>query len=271
MSGKMSVELGSVQLTLLLPLWGRAIETRKQKPLLRDETAEEIISKIDYDFSRMALNVQDVTQFEWICRSIHIDRTIKEFLRVHPEASIVNAGCGLDTTFDRVDNGKLMWYELDLPDVIELRRRFIPETPRRKFISSSFLDESWFPEIRAGNGVLFMAAGVLYYFNEQEVKQIFRSLASFFPDSDFIFDAASPVGLKAANEQLIKKVGLDEKSFMKWALPDASEIRQWDIKLKSAEQYLMYKGMKKGLSVKNKIISSLADHYKMMYMVHLKF
>lgn len=271
MPEKTAVELGSVQLTLLLPLWGRAVETRKEKPLLKDETALEIISRMDYDFSDMARKIHDVTQFEWIARSIHIDRTIREFLARHPKASIVNAGCGLDTTFDRVDNGSLMWYDLDLPDVIELRRKFIGETPRRKFIACSFLDESWFRQLKAGDGVLFMAAGVMYYFNESQVKDIFSKLSCAFPGAEFIFDAASPIGVKTANEKLLQRVGINESAFMKWGLQDSSAIKDWNIKLEFVKEYPMFRHMKKGLPLKTKIVASMSDHYKMMYMVHLKF
>lgn len=271
METKTSIELGHVQMTLLLPLWGRAVETKKSRPLLKDETAVEIISKVEYDFSLMAANVHDVTQFEWIARSIHIDKIIKEFLERHPKATIVNVGCGLDTTFDRVDNGSLSWYELDLPDVIELRRKFILETSRRKFIACSFLDESWFKEVHVEDNILFMAAGVLYYLEEGQIKNIFSKIAAQYPSSEFIFDAASPVGVKAANEKFINKVGLDEKSFLHWGIQDANDMQHWGIQFKSIKQFPMYKHLKKGLSLKNKIISTLADHYKMMYMVHLKF
>ncbi|MGE5621067.1 MAG: class I SAM-dependent methyltransferase [archaeon] len=271
MSEKTAVDLGSVQLTLLLPLWGRAIETKKAKPLLKDETAAEIINKIDYDFSTVAASVKDVTQFEWICRSIHIDKAIREFLEKHPRATIVNVGCGLDTTFDRVDNGSLQWYELDLPDVIELRSKFIPETSRRKFIARSFLDDSWLNEIRVEDNILLIAAGVLYYLEEESLKEIFAKIACRFPSGEFIFDAASPVGVKAANEKLLQKVGLDERSFLKWPLQNAADIQKWNIRLEFVKEFPVYKGMKKGLPLRNKIICSVADHYKMMYMVHLKF
>jgi O-methyltransferase involved in polyketide biosynthesis len=139
MAEKTNIDLGNVQITLLLPLWGRAIETQNPDPLLTDKMASDIINKINYDFTRISNNIHPVTQHEWIARSIHIDRTIKEFLIKYPEAVIVNIGCGLDTTFDRIDNGKLKWFDLDLPDVIKLRRKFIPEGDRRKFISCSFL------------------------------------------------------------------------------------------------------------------------------------
>lgn len=271
MHEKTPVELGSVQLTLLLPLWGRAVETKKPEPLLVDRAAADIIEKIDYDFSIMAKSVQDVTQFEWIARSIHIDKAIKEFLLKHPKASIVNIGCGLDTTFDRVDNGSLMWYDLDFPDVISLRSNFFQETDRRKFISCSFTDESWIRQISAEDNVMFMAAGVLYYLREEDLKVIFNVLAGAFPGSEFIFDAASPVGVKAANEKLLQKVGLNESSFLRWGLQNSSDMLKWGINFSSVKEYPMYKNFKKGLSLRNKIISSIADHYKMMYMVHLKF
>ncbi|MGE5681226.1 MAG: class I SAM-dependent methyltransferase [Bacillota bacterium] len=268
---KTSVELGEVQTTLLLPLWGRAIETKKPKPRLIDQTAVRIIDQVDYDFTLMAKNIHDVTQFEWIARSIHMDNAIKDFLSVHPKATIVNIGCGLDTSFERVDNGTLFWYDLDFPDVIELRKKFIPENNRRKFISSSFLDESWFNQIHIEDNLFFMAAGVLYYLEEEKLKVIFKKLSCAFPSSEFIFDAASAVGVNAANKSLIQKVGLDERSFLKWALQNSNELMSWDINLEFVREYPMFRNMKKGISLKNIIVSALSDHYKMMYMVHMKF
>lgn len=271
MHKNIAVELKDVQITLLLSLWGRAIETQKRKHLLIDKSAIEIIDKIDYDFTTIAKNIQDITQFEWIARSIHIDRAIKEFLIKYPKATIVNIGCGLDTTFDRVDNGSLFWYDLDLPDVIELRKKFIPETERRKFISCSFLDDSWFGKLHIEENVLFMAAGVLYYFNESQMKDIFNKISSAFPGSELVFDAASSMGVKTANKKVIQSSGLDEKSFLKWGLDTAAEIPKWNNKIEVVKEYPMFKNMMKSLVLKNKIFAVISDHYKIMYMVHLRF
>jgi O-methyltransferase involved in polyketide biosynthesis len=271
MTAKTAVTLQDVQATLLLPLWGRAQETMKPTPRLRDETAVRIIDHVDYDFSLIAGSVHDITQLEWILRSIYIDRTIQAFLVKHPRATIVNIGAGLDTTYDRVDNGTLTWYDLDLPDVIDLRKKFIEETDRRKFIAGSFLDESWLSQIQAKESVLFMAAGVLYYFEEGQLKSALARLAKALPGSELVFDACSPVGVKAANEQLIKKVGLDEKSFLRWGIWKSEQMKEWGIPFEFIEEYPMYKGMKKGLSLRSKIVATVADRYKMMYMVHLKF
>ena len=123
MSEKITVDLGNIQKTLFLPLWGRAHESQKAKPLLVDTAAQVMIAKVDYDFSSLAADLTPLTQMAWIMRSICTDTVLKVFLDKNPQAVIVNIGCGLDTTFERVDNGRLTWYDLDLPDVIDLRRK----------------------------------------------------------------------------------------------------------------------------------------------------
>ena len=163
---KISIDLGNVQKTLFLPLWGRAVESQKEHPELVDKTAVEIMKKVDYDFSPITAGMDDLSQIAWIRRSLLMDKAIRKFLQMHPQGTVVNIGCGLDTTFDRVDNGSVLWYELDLPDVIELRRKLIPESGRRKSLSTSFLETGWLDEIPVSGGVFFMAAGVFYYFEE---------------------------------------------------------------------------------------------------------
>jgi O-methyltransferase involved in polyketide biosynthesis len=246
------------------------METKKKRPVLIDNTAAEIISKVDYDFAKLSETIHPVTQFEWIARSIHIDRTIGKFLERHPKATIVNIGCGLDTTFERVDNGKLFWYDLDLPDVIELRRQFIPESERRRFISSSFLEDGWLNGLHVEDNILFMAAGVFYYIEEAQMKKFFDKIAAAFPGSEIVFDAASPLGVQAANKHLIDKVGLDGSSYLKWGVQTAAEITKWNINIEVIREYPIYKGMMKGLKLKYKYMAYMSDKYKIMYMIHLR-
>ena len=129
------------------------------------------------------------------------------FLKKYPQASVVNIGCGLDTTFERIDNGNVYWYDLDLPDVIDLRRKFIRESERRKFIVSSFFEDDWFQNLHVEDNILFIAAGVLYYFKAEEVQNVFKKIADRFPGSEMIFDASSPLGIKMANKMVIKTSG----------------------------------------------------------------
>jgi O-methyltransferase involved in polyketide biosynthesis len=271
MSQKIAIELRSVQETLLLPLWGRAVETRKRKPLLVDKTAVEIIDRIDYDFTTIATNISLITQLAWIARSLHIDRAIKEFLQRHPHGTIVNVGCGLDTTFERVDNGHLLWYDLDLPDVIALRRRFIADNERHIHVASSFLDDAWLSELKVNDSILFIAAGVFYYFEEDQMKRCLSRLAGSFPGGEAFFDAASPLGMRTANKVVIQAGGMDRSSFLKWGIESAYEIESWDNRIRVVEEFPMFRGIKRRVSFKAKIGTFMSDVLRIMFMVRLIF
>ncbi len=270
MPDKISVELGNVQKTLLLPLWGRAVETQRKEPLLVDKTAVEIIGNIDYDFSAIESGISAISQMGWVVRSLLVDRCILKFLEKHPRATIVNIGCGFDTTFDRVDNGKLLWYDLDLPDVMELRRNFIKENSRRKNITGSFLDNGWIERLEVPENILFIAAGVFYYFEAHQIKGFLQKASDLFPNSEVIFDATSPAGLKTANKTVIKSSGLNENSFLKWGLKSAGELKAWDKRIEVIEESVFFRNIKSKLNLKTKMIAFLSDAMKMQFMVHLK-
>jgi O-methyltransferase involved in polyketide biosynthesis len=274
MSKKNRITLGNVQQTLLLPLWGRAKESQKAYPLLIDTAATKLIKEIDYDFSAMEKGLDEVSQLGWIFRCINIDRTTEHFLEEHPNATVVNIGCGLDTTFERVDNGVLHWYDLDLPDVIDLRNRLIPASGRREYIAASVLDTRWFDEIIITDHVFFIAAGVLYYFDEEEIKKLFLHMADRYAGAEIIFDAASPFGVKMANRMVIKRSGMDEQSFLKWGLKDARRIEQWDKRFQVVDAYPYFSHVatpKKGMGVGLRVKMALFNFFKTSYMIHLRF
>ena len=265
-----ALELGSVQKTMLLPLWGRAVEAGKARPLLVDRAAVEIIAAIDYDFSTMARNLSPITQLAWIARSVHTDRTIREFLARDAGATIVNLGCGLDTTFERVDNGRLGWVDLDMPDVIELRRRFIPERARRRSIACSILDEAWLSQLQTAGPVLFVAAGVLYYLREAEVRTLLIRLADAFPGAEVFFEACSPRGLRIANKKVIEAGGMDQGAKLTWALRRASDLESWDSRIAVLEEYPIFRNFQDGLSIREKVGTTISDALRIMSMVHLR-
>ncbi|HVM75298.1 MAG TPA: class I SAM-dependent methyltransferase [Candidatus Saccharimonadales bacterium] len=265
-----AIELGSVQKTLLLPLWGRAVEAKKPRPLLVDQTAADIVSAIDYDFSTIAANISVISQLSWIARSIHTDRTIREFLTRHPDATFVNLGCGLDTTFERVDNGRLVWYDLDLPDVIELRRRYIPQRDRRHSIACSLFDPAWRRQINAADWVFFVASGLFYYFEEAQIRALLIQIADSFPGSEALFDACSPRGLRIANRKVIKAGGMDENATLKWGLRRARDLEAWDSRIIVLEEYPKFRNMKRGLRIQEKCGTFISDFLGIMSMVHLR-
>ncbi|MBN1639353.1 MAG: class I SAM-dependent methyltransferase [Ignavibacteriales bacterium] len=270
MENSNEINLGSVQKTLLLPLWGRAIETQKPKPLLVDNKAVSIIKSIPYDFTLIAENINPISRLSWIARSIYFDKKIKEFISVFPEATIVNIGCGLDTTFDRVDNGKIHWYDLDLPDTIELRKKYILETDRRKFISKSVFDTSWYNKIEKKDNVMFLIAGVLYYFNESEVKKLFISFHTFLPGVEIVFDYASKLGISVSNKKVLEKGGMDKSAFLKWGINNIKEIEKWDNNIKVIDKMSMYKEHKKNYSIFKRMGMTIADMLKIMSLAHIR-
>lgn len=259
--------LGNVQRTLFLPLWGRAVESKKPKPMMVDETAVRIIEQVDYDFSLMARNIDAITHIGWIMRSIVCDRTVREFMQRYPEGTIVNIGCGLDTTFERTDNGKVKWYDLDLDDVIELRSKFVKEGERRKFIIASFLETEWLEKIEVRANVLFIAAGVFYYFQETEVKHFLIRLIDRFPGSEILFDVTSPIGVKIANQKIVGSSGLDAQSHLVWGLRNKKDILTWDPRIRLFDTYYYFRTLRIGL--RNILVGMLSDLLKMQYMLHL--
>jgi O-methyltransferase involved in polyketide biosynthesis len=268
MLDKIDIKLKNAQETLLLPLWGRAVETQKNEPLLIDKTANEIIDRIDYDFSTITKNISEISRMGWVARSLHFDQIITHFLEKHPKATILNIGCGLDTTFERVDNGAIHWYDLDLPDVIELRRQFIKEDTRRKFITGSFLDYDWLDEVQVTDSILFLAAGVFYYFEEHQIKEFFIKLADVLPGCEIVFDATSSI--KMANKMVLKRSEITEKSFLKWELKSGKTLESWDERIELVEELPMFRNIRSHITFKNKIVAFISDLLHMQYVVHLR-
>jgi len=201
---KVKVTLGGISASMLSCLWGRAQLSKEYSSLFYDAKAIELAEKIDYDFS-----TSDVPPFVGIwfnmsrkvnrpefrlgtLRARQFDDKAKAYIAEHPNASIINIAAGLDTTFYRIDNGTIHWYDLDLPAVIDIRRQLLPEPDRATYIAKSLLDPSWCKDIKHTEGGVFMiAGGALGWFDKSEVEQFFSMLADNFPDGEIVFDVIS--------------------------------------------------------------------------------
>src|SRR5512139_2014173 len=129
----------AVSETLFIPLYIRAIEAQRPDALIKDEQAVELVKHLDFDYARVKFQAHDEATV--ILRLREFDRQARDFLARHPDANVVHIGCGLDTRFERVDNGRVEWYDLDLPDVIELRRKLIGgEGERYHMVACSVFD-----------------------------------------------------------------------------------------------------------------------------------
>lgn len=183
------VALGAAQETLLVPLYGRAELTRQGSTLVDDPKAVEMVEAIDYDFSRFDGSMSLIGS---VLRTRIFDHWIGRWLDAHPTGTVVEIGAGLNTRFERLDNGQAHWFEVDLPDVIDLRRRFFADTERRTMLAASVLDDDWIDTVAATSGPWFLVAeAVLIYLPEPEVRAAVARLAARFPGSLLAFDTWS--------------------------------------------------------------------------------
>jgi O-methyltransferase involved in polyketide biosynthesis len=242
---------------------------KRPKPLVEDRKAMEIIESVGIDLPKLTSPISELSHVAWIVRCICFERLARDFLRRYPDATVVNIGCGLDTTYERVNNGSVRWYDLDLPEVIELRRQFMAESLNRKFISSSFLSDKWFKEILYNEHILFMAAGVFYYFEEKEIRRFLTKISYMFPSSEMVFDATSPAGVRATN-RILEKTCNHKKSFLRWGLKDVETLLSWNPRFRLLGKYYTYKQKNLPLSAKNRILGWISDLLDMQYIIHIK-
>ena len=270
MSG-IQFNLGQVPETLLLPLWGRAELTRAGSPILQDRVAAEIIDKLDYDFSKVRGDLDYSKNLSWLARARQFDDIIRAFLSRSPEATVVNLGAGLDTTSARVDNGTLRWFDLDLPEVIEVRKSLIPETSRSKCIAASLLDHEWMAQVAsAPQRLLFVAGGVLFYFSESALVDLFRAMGRRFPGAEIVFDAMTPAGVKKANGML-RKVGM-EGAVMRWGLTDARVLESWQANVELLDQFEYFRGLDlRGIPLKTRVMTIANRLLRVMTIVHCRW
>jgi O-methyltransferase involved in polyketide biosynthesis len=244
-------------------------ETQKNKPGLIDKTAVKIIDSVDFDFSLMSQNVPEISQIAWIARCKRFDHIVRDFIQRHPNGTVINIGCGLDTSYERINDQSILWYDLDLPDVIELKKKFLNESDNRKYIPCSFLDTRWFDDIIIKDKVLFISAGVFVYFEESVIKEFIIKVADRFNESELFFDVTSPKGVEIAN-LVIQKSGLDSRSFFKWGLTDKAVIQSWDNRINLVATYYTFKIDGLELSPENEQIAKISDSLDIQYMIHLK-
>jgi O-methyltransferase involved in polyketide biosynthesis len=180
-----AVKLSGVPETLLWPLYARACEARRSDALLRDPKAAELVDSIDYPFEARFGRPQQVLAL----RELSFDNRVRRFLARHPRGTVVALADGLNTQFSRLDNGRARWLSIDLPEVIELRRKLLPDTDRSQSVACSALDERWVDLVDSQDGVFITAQGLLMYLHEADVYHVISRCADAFPGASMMFDA----------------------------------------------------------------------------------
>ena len=253
MPDETKVELGQVQQTLFFPLLARARETESRRPLLSDPKAVELVRAINFN----AAAFQARLRFIVVIRTMILDWWIRQFLAEHPDGTVVELGTGLNTRFERTDNGSVHWIDLDLPDTIELRRRFFADTDRRRMLAASLLDEDWLPEVEALPGpYFFVSDGVLTYLREEDVTAVLARIAARFPGSRLAFDTYSEATMKYEHKMAAKR-GIAR---WQWACDDPRTLERLGLRLlESARPTRPPAGLRAALPARYRYLLPLAD------------
>lgn len=222
-------ELKGVARTLFVPLACRAVESIRSDAILHDPRAVEVYNALDGN-SDFLMGLSAVDVFVIVMRAREFDTFARAFLATYPDGLVVDLGCGLDTRFDRLDNGQMTWLGVDLPEVIELRRKHLPETERCKTIPQSMFDLSWLDQAaRLGKSVIFLAEGVFPYFSTAEVKPMLMAMAARFPQGELVFDAAAQFISRHHNRTstVLKRTG----ARILWDAKNPEELETWGLRL----------------------------------------
>lgn len=229
--------------TLFLPLYSLALESQAQHPIIVDDGAVELTRRLNEFFAgsdkrihkRLAKGrLPKTLVITMAMRVRHFDRYVTEFLQRQPDGIVVNLGCGLDDRRRRVDNGRVRWYDLDLPEVIDLRRRFLPETDRFRFIASSVLEFAWLDELpdEPGEKFLFVAEGLLMYLPSDGVRALVTNLLEKYPGSELVAEVANTKIVRIMQGRLgrgkfRRNFGLSEDVVYHFGLKESREMEGW--------------------------------------------
>ena len=275
---KYKIEKNTVQETLILPLYSRKLCTELYPNLYQDETAVRLLDQIDYDFSQAEENSRSLMQrfgaLEVAMRQNDLAFEVRDYLKDHPNAAVVNLGCGLDSTDKACDNGSCKIYNLDFPDVITVRNELLSAGDREQNVPCDLNDTAWFSQIDASNGAVFFASGVFYYFLTEQVKALVQAMADAFPGGVLVFDATNRTAVKMIAKTWLKSAKIKDVGAY-FAVSDApKEIGAWDSRLQvTSRGYMLGYNDLKDPSVSGffRFLAKVGDGMMKMQIVKIRF
>lgn len=264
----------TVQHTLCIPLWGRKIAAEKYPDLFPDKDAGRIVKELGIDFSGKILYKLQYMWMNCLIRQYNLAWEINSYLEQYPRAVVVELGAGLSCLRRQMGNEKNRWYALDMENVIPLREKLIPLGEKEQNIACDLNDYSWFDKIdfHPEEGIVFVAGGLFYYFEKEQVKSLFCHMAEHFPGGMITFDAVNALGLKGVNAE-IKMAGNETKSFFSLENP-RKELEAWSesiINVKENDYINGYlkDGYKQGVIMK--LFAWIMKKWHMSFMIHMEF
>lgn len=278
MECKYHIERNTVQETLVIPMYGRMKSSQLYPFLFKDDGAARLMSRIDYDFSSLESNSRNAMQrfgfLEVAVRQYNLAWEVRDYLKTHPNATVVNLGCGLDDTGRHCDNGTCRIYNIDYPDVIEVRNDLIPPGAREVNIACDLNDISWFQAIDASGGAVFFASGVFYYFLHSQVQKLVSAMATAFPGGRLVFDAANRTAVKLMLKTWVKYAKIKDVGAY-FSVEDAqTELSPWtkESKVSSRNFMLGYNDLKDpSVSGLFRFIARIGDKFMKMRVIRFDF
>lgn len=277
---KYHIEKNTIQETLVIPLYARALCTRRFPQLFSDPLSVELLERLDYDFSALEQMsgglMQTFGAMEAAMRQSDLAWEVRDYLRDHPRAAVVNLGCGLDQTGRSCDNGQCRLYNIDLPDVMAVREALLPAGEREKNLAADLNDLSWFDAIDTppADGAVFFAAGVFYYFRTEQVQALCAAMARRFPGGRLVFDAAGPTAVKLMLKTWVKQAGIRDVGAY-FSVRDAEkELPAWSacICVSSRGYMLGYRELRgPGIRPIHRLLAGIADGPLKLRIVRMAF
>lgn len=276
MNEKILIEHGSVQETLIVPLYARKKCSDKFPGLYTDPMASEIFRRIDYDFSALD-RLYEKTAYEFgamegALRQMDMMWEINDYRKTHPKASIVCMGCGLDFDPRRCGSVDNPIYNIDFPDVIAAREELADTDARETNISSDLTVLSWMDKVDGSNGAVFYASGVFHYLKRDDVRKIALAIAEKFPGSRLLFDTVGKLGYRLMMKSTLKKHGMKDFGNLFYTGDAVRDLSGWSerIQVSSRGYMLGYYDMKvPGVRRVHRALSTIGDRLMKMQIVRM--
>lgn len=221
MPEKLAIDLSGAPQTMLATLHAKAIDADLPNSVLHDTWARDVVGRIDYDWSRTSMTARNAPSVSM--RSAHFDTWTRQFLAVHPRATVLHLGCGLDSRYFRVDPGPdVEWYDVDYPDVAELRTRLLPAREHRHDVAASVTDPGYLTSVPGDRPTLLIAEGLTMYLTREDGLALMRRVVDGFPCGELQFDAFNSLGIRSQwTNSVVRRSGAK----LHWAINGPDDIR----------------------------------------------
>jgi len=254
--------MGDIAATSFVTLYCHALESLSDDPILSDPKSVGIMNELNKTLSPPDHMLDRILVAGTLDRRlvVHIairakkyDDYARNFLQKFPDGVVVNIGCGLDSRFLRIDNGRVVLYDLDLPEIIAIKKTFFQETDRYHLIASSVLDFDWMTTVLRHKGpFLFMAEGVFMYLDGKDVRSLVLKIQETFPGSELACEVVNSLWLgspfkKMLDYKLQRRVHLGKGAMFRSGIRDGREMEQWHSGIQFLDEWSYFDSEEKKL------------------------